>query len=88
LQKIWKNKFLKYKINDVVLSVKKIYFEGHILHIIHLLKEEKVIPRLHQKLSEMSYLKTIAIKGTEMYKLLLAEKEKEKENIMAVEDSA
>ncbi len=47
-----KNDYLKSKINDVVLNVNKIIFEGYLLanlHVISLLQEEKQLPCLNQK---------------------------------------
>ena len=52
LNRFCKNDYLKSKINDVILNVNKIIFEGYLLanlHVIRLLQEEKQIPRLNQK---------------------------------------
>jgi hypothetical protein len=47
-----KNDYLKSKINELVLNVNKIIFEGYVLanlHIIRLLDEGKAVPPLNQK---------------------------------------
>ncbi len=52
LNKFCKNDYLKSKINELVLNVNKIIFEGCVranLHIIWLLDEGKEVPPLHQK---------------------------------------
>ncbi len=53
-----KNHYLKSKINDVILNMNKIIFEGHLLanlHVIPLLQEEKQVPCLNQKLFKICY---------------------------------
>jgi hypothetical protein len=50
--KFYKNDYLKSKINELVLNVNKIIFEGYVLfnlHISWLLDEDKEIPPLNQK---------------------------------------
>jgi hypothetical protein len=52
LNKFCKNDYLKSKINELVLNVNKIIFEGYVLanlHIIWLLDEGKEVPPLNQK---------------------------------------
>jgi hypothetical protein len=52
LNKFCKNDYLKSKINELVLNVNKIIFEGYVLanlHIIWLLDEDKEVPPLNQK---------------------------------------
>ena len=52
LNKFCKNNYLKSKINELVINVNKIIFEGYLLanlHIIRLLDEDKEIPPLNQK---------------------------------------
>jgi hypothetical protein len=52
LNKFCKNDYLKSKINELVLNVNKIIFEGYVLanlHIIRLLDEGKEVPPLNQK---------------------------------------
>jgi hypothetical protein len=53
LNKFCKNDYLKFKINELVLNVNKIIFEGYVLanlSIIWLLDEDKEVSPLHQKL--------------------------------------
>jgi hypothetical protein len=52
LNKFCKNDYLKSNINELVLNVNKIVFEGYVLanlHIIWLLDEDKEVPPLNQK---------------------------------------
>ncbi len=52
LNKFCKKDYLKSKINELVINVNKIIFEGYLLanlHIIWLLDEDKEIPPLNQK---------------------------------------
>jgi hypothetical protein len=52
LNKFCKNDYLKSKINERVLNVNKIIFEGYVLanlHIFRLLDEGKEVPPLNQK---------------------------------------
>jgi hypothetical protein len=52
LNKFCKNNYLKSKINELVLNVNKIIFEGYVLanlHIIRLFDEGKEVPPLKQK---------------------------------------
>jgi hypothetical protein len=52
LNKFCKNDYLKSKINELVLNVNKIIFEGYVLanlHIIRMLDEGREVPPLNQK---------------------------------------
>jgi hypothetical protein len=60
LNKFCKNDYIKSKINELVLNVNKIIFEGYVLanlHIIRLLDEGKEVPPLNQKFFQMFWRK-------------------------------
>jgi hypothetical protein len=62
LNKLCKNGYLKSKINELLINVNKIIFEGYLLanlHIIWLLDKDREIPPLNQKFFKMFWHKSM-----------------------------